>query len=318
MTTPPSTGAPDPTAADQALHDQALHDQALGQMDQWGSGLPPRLADAWSGLAARLALRAPDAPYFLHPMALPVVPLPGWVARRYGPVPARVVTQAAQSAIAGYLYVRLRDDQLDDGVVPDPATLLLSDHLRALHLDLLVQVGGDAMRPVARTRWAGFSQAMLDEAALRGSDAPIDPATFAALLDRARPIDLPARAVLRAAGATADLTPMLEPLLAAHQTYNDLVDLPRDLDAGARTRLLDRAGAPRGRAAAFRWLIRGSGLDDVVAEIFGQLDDARGAATALGLPGAVAWVERRRDHVEATRQRTWTAVLGRMLGVTVA
>ena len=307
---PAATGDPAPPAAD-----RALHDHVLDQMDRWAAALPPRLAAAWAGLSRHLALRAPADPYFLHPMALPVVQLPRWVARRFGPVPPQQVTLAAQSAIAGYLYVRLRDDQLDEGVVPDPATLLLSDHLRALHLDLLAQVGGEGMRAAARDRWVAFSEAMLTEAELRASGAPIDPPTFTALLDRARPIDLPARAVLRAAGATADLAPLLEPLLAAHQTYNDLVDLPRDLDAGARTRLLDRAGAPQGRAAAFRWLTLGGGLDVVVGEIFAQLDAATAAAAALTLPGASAWLSGRRTHVEAMRQRTWAAMLGPVLGI---
>lgn len=282
---------------------------------QWAQGLPPRLAAAWARLVETLQLFRAEgpSPYFTHPMALPVLPLARWVADASGTVGDARVAEAAASAMAGYLHVRVRDDQFDEGAVPDVATLLLSDRLLQLHLDLLVRCGGPPMLAVADARWRAASEAQLLEAELRDSDTPHSAAHFERLLDRSAPLGLPALAVLHAAGRPergAQVEAALQPLVRAHQLLNDLVDLNRDAAAGSRSWLLARARA--GAPSIAHWLLVGGGLDAVVAEIRADLSRARAAAAEADLPGAVPWLDARErlvDTIKAERMRQAMAAL---------
>lgn len=300
------------------MDETALHAAAIHRLDAWGGGLPPHLAAAWRALRDDLHL-APDAPtpYFLHPMALPVVQLPGWASARWGPAPEGCQAAAAAAAVAGYLYVRVRDDHLDDGAAPAPPRLLLSDLLRGLHHALLVEAGGPEMLADAAPAWARFSEAMLEERALEARGAAVAEADFARLLDRAAPLTLPARAVLRRLGAEAAapaLARLVRALVDGHQRLNDLVDVHRDLRAGARTRLLVQAGVDDGPAAVYRWLFQGGGVDTTVAAIEAALDEADGQARELDLAGAAAWLSERRALVARIRRDTWAAFFAQALG----
>lgn len=277
----------------------------------WGRSLPSPLDQAWSAFSTELGLEraGPGGGYFSHPMALPVGSVAAWVAHDLTSSPRQAAAAARQSALLGYLYVRIRDDALDDDQPAPPPRLLLSDLLLQEHLARLVAAGTPAVLPLAAERWAAFAAAMLIE-----RETPPSGERFAALLDRSRPLLLPAAALLTRAGQVdqfALLDDVLTPIIRGHQLLNDLVDLERDAAAGRTTWLVHRA-ATSGRSPT-GWLLQGGGLDATCEEILADLTRARAAADALGLVSAHGWLDARGALVSQVREDLWRAALTAVL-----
>ncbi len=108
------------------MADAAHAAAARHRLEQALAALPPRLAAEWADLQVALGLWGEDRPpYFLHPMALPVLQLPAWL-RLSLPAEGRAEGAAATagaSAMAGYLHVRIRDDAFDLGQPARPGRL---------------------------------------------------------------------------------------------------------------------------------------------------------------------------------------------------
>ena len=300
---------------------EAAHAAAARQrLEQALAALPPRLAAEWADLQVALGLWGGEdrPPYFLHPMALPVLQLPDWLSQSLPPEGRAegAAATAGASAMAGYLHVRIRDDAFDLGEPARPGRLLLSDRLLQLHLSLLVEAGGPGMLSPATGLWTSFSEAMLEEAAARASGRAHDAALFQQLLHRSRPMELPALAVLPHGAEdprAADLSAFVDALVHGHQLLNDLVDLEADQAAGLPTWLQTRAAASDAAGLA-RWLLLSGGLDAVASEVAASLDRAQQAADRLGMHGARPWLRERRSLVDRVRLQTQTAALRRLLG----
>lgn len=292
------------------MDEQALHQVVIAELDAWAEELGPCLAEAWAALRGRLRLDAPPG-YFLHPLALPVLQLPAWVAAGPGPASPDRVQAAIGSAAAGYLGVRILDDLQDEGVDGGPAMAMLAQALLARHHALAGGAAGacGAWHALAGRTWAAFAEAMALEATLAPA-RPIDAACFAALLRRSAPLALPPAALLlpRAPALLPHLSALVDDLARSHQLFTDAIDVEKDLRNGNRSFVLDRMGAARGADAVRRRMYLEGGLDEVVAEATQAVESARAHAHALGLAQADAWLDRRLRTMEEIRQQAFAAM----------
>lgn len=306
---------------------EVLHQrEALDALDAWGAGLAAPLREAWAGLAEGLRLREGRG-YFLHPLALPVIQLPLWLAAGRPPITDGRVSAAIHAAVAGYLHVRVQDDLLDEGRGldrrSDGRALMLAEALLARHHRLLVEAseGSAGLAALAEERWTAYAQAMALEVELVGDEAraPIDEAVFERLLDRSAPLLLPPAALLAprlasGPGELADLTELCRELARSHQLFTDAIDAERDLRNGNRSFVLDRLGAADGVGRVRQRLYAEGGLDAVMAEAHAALDRAMEAAARLGLSGARPWADARRQTMEQVRQRAFEGFFRSLLG----
>ncbi|MCK6505554.1 hypothetical protein L6R53_19515 [Myxococcota bacterium] len=289
------------------MDEPALHQEVIEGLDGWAAGLGPTLAAAWGALRARLRLDAPPG-YFLHPLALPVLQLPVWVAAGPAPAPPARVRAAVDSAAAGYLGVRVLDDLLDEQVAEGPATWMLAQALLARHHALAGQVAADcpAWHELSGRRWAAFAEAMAREATLSPEQA-LDPALFHLLLQRSGPLVLPPAALLLPAAPAllGPLCALVDDLAHSHQLFTDAVDAEKDLRHGNRSHVLDRMGAAQGPAAVRRRLYLEGGLDQVFDEAVALVGSARAHARAAGLTAAEGWLDRRLRTMEEVRRQAF-------------
>jgi hypothetical protein len=264
--------------------------------------LLPYQRAAFDRMARRLELTGDGgASYFLAARALPVTRLSGWcwalADRRGRGLADEVRDRLCESAVAGYLHVRLQDDLLDEGIGRPVEVMLLAEVLLVRHLVLLGEVAGEGsgVRRLAEERWRRYGDAMLLESQVHGGIVPCDNAAFLRLLDRSRPLVLPGAAALAAAGLDAEIGPLdvyVGHLVDGHQRFHDLQDAERDLLGGCQT-LVTRRYGDGGVTAMRRRLVVEGGFDQIVAEARRALEAAASSAAALGLDEAVVDAERR-------------------------
>jgi hypothetical protein len=287
---------------------------ALEALDALGGRLGPRMQRALARLRDRLRLHPDATPgYFDHPMALPVLALPHWIAREG--CPEARVRAAAEAAALGYLHVRVHDDLLDEGEA-DADSLMLANVLLHAHRSALTLAAGGAagFEAHADAVWFAYAEAMSLEAALRAGALPWGDETTAAAMDRSMPLALPAAALLADPTQRPRLGEAVRHLVTAHQLVNDLVDIERDLAAGTRTAVTERAGVDPAPSRVRAWLFGQGGLDAVVGEALGGFAACGEAAQALGAPALQAHAQARADHARTAQQAAWRAYLVRALG----
>ena len=287
----------------------------LDDLEAWGEDLGEALGPAWRALRLRLRLREGPG-YFLHPLALPILQLPLWLALGPVPAPEAEVYDAAGSAAAGYLAVRIQDDLLDEGAGGSPADLMLALVLFARHHHLAARVAGPsaAFQELSEQRWRAYAEAMAQEALL-SPETPITEARFQVLLQRSGPLLLPPAALLlpRAPALLPALTRLVDHLARSHQLFTDAIDAEKDLRNGNRSRVLDRMGAAEGAQVVRRRLYLEGGLDEVTAEAVALVEAARGEVRTLGLPQAEAWLDTRLATMEQVRQEAFATLFRRIL-----
>lgn len=237
-----------------------LEAEVLRRLASFRGRLGSELGALFDALAARLRLLEgePGEGYFSHPMALPVLELPLWIATRPGgPAPALdagsralppLAVDLAETAAVGYLHVRIEDDLVDEGVGEPGAAVLLSGALFTRHQALLARSlpGGSPFWGLFEEVWLGYGEAMLLERRLHRGAGPRDAATFRRVLARSRPLVLPAAAALFAlsqAEHLAALEEFVSALAAAHQLFADLLHAEKDRALGNATYVLARLGA---------------------------------------------------------------------------
>lgn len=287
---------------------------ALEALDALGGRLGPRMQRALDRLRDRLRLRAGASPgYFDHPMALPVLALPHWVAPAGTPGPR--VRAAAAAAALGYLHVRVHDDLLDDGEA-DADSLMLANVLLNAHRSALAVAAADPAGFAAHAEavWCAYAEAMSLEAALRSGAVAWGDRTRHAAMDRSMPLALPATALLPDEAQRTALGAAVRHLVSAHQLVNDLVDVERDLAAGARTAVIARAGDAPDAGRVRTWLFGEGGLDAVVDEALAGFAACEGAAAALDAPALAVHAAARADHARTTQQAAWRGYLVRAFG----
>ncbi|RME22539.1 MAG: geranylgeranyl pyrophosphate synthase [Deltaproteobacteria bacterium] len=288
------------------------------RLARWGGGLGPTLRQAWEALWHRLRL---DQDYFGHPLALPVLELPLWQFQGDPRVRARgedAMLDAAESAAAGYLHVRIQDDLLDEGTAAgDAGQLMLAEALGARHQRLCMQLAGGAaaFASLFEARWTAYAEAMALDSALGASDGVIDRATEAVLLQRTAPLVLPA-AALAAPVAPETLGPLdtiVTRLAAAHQLVTDAIDVEKDLRNGNQSLVLARMGAEHGADHVRRALYVEGGLDRIHAEARAELEAARDRAPLAGVPGLAQWVDQRIAVMERVRAEAFRALFAQLV-----
>ncbi|KYF58883.1 geranylgeranyl pyrophosphate synthase, partial [Sorangium cellulosum] len=230
----------------------ALEAEVLRRLTALRGRLGGELGALFDELAARLRLfeGEPGEGYFSHPMALPVLELPLWVATRFrAPRPAPragtpelppLAVDLAEAAAVGYLHVRIEDDLVDEGVGEPGAAVLLSGALFARHQALLARSlpGQSAFWDLFEEVWLGYGDAMLLERRLHRGGGPRDVEAFRRVLARSRPLVLPAAAALFALSRPehlAALEAFVSALAAAHQLFADLLHAEKDRALGNAT-----------------------------------------------------------------------------------
>ena len=295
-----------------------MQDVARDKLTQFRARLGSELAAAFDEPAARLKLFAEDGPgYFFHPLALPVLQLPVWVAgvaaRQGSEVPEQAVADAVESAVTGYLHVRVQDDLLDEGTgAPGRAMLLAEAFLVRHHVLLARTVPGDSdFWPLYEERWLSYGDAMLWEERLHAGAALYDREAYERVLERSRPMVLPAAAVLARAGLSrlvGDVDRFVVLLTTAHQLYTDLIDAEKDLRNGNLTWLVRRFGGAESAETLRRRLYLEGGFDEVIREVGDLHDEAQRTAEGLGMPEASGFLQARREHAESVQQEVFRTV----------
>lgn len=250
---------------------------AVGRLRGWSSGLPEGSAQRLRALMAPRSSGAVEVDRFRR-VAQPVGDLPIWLAADVD-APAGAVDAGIDAALAGYLYVGLRDAAIDSedgaGTSAPPDDERLTHRLFTRHAAALGRAANDAaLWDLFDRVWQEHATAVMLHRALRRADASIEPsAQLDASARRARPIVLPGAAVLWAAGQGAEadrLVALVEHTTRAAQLFDDLVDARDDLAAGSMTSVVRRLDGAQGAAALNLALATGRGeavLDDAISEL---------------------------------------------------
>ena len=273
--------------------------------------LSPDLWPGFDALMARRGFLSDDPDVFFHPLGQPIVSFPLWVAAALGhdgPAQGGRLLDLVEATVAGYLYVRVQDDRLDEAIGDPDEALFLADAFLVRHQVLLARHVGSSQR-----FWALFervatdySAAMLLERSVMRAGSTYGPEEFDRVLRRSHPLVLPGAALLD----IADRWDMLEPLrrfvhhaVRAAQLVDDLLDCEVDRAAGRLTWVVRRLDGEAGPEAMARALITG-GLDEIIAEALADVEAAHKAASDAGMAEAQAWLDARRAEVVGLHERT--------------
>jgi hypothetical protein len=250
-----------------------------------------------------------------NPLVQPLVQFPIWVSGAVDRSPGREETLAdvVEATVAGYLFVRIQDDRLDDDVGDPDTAMFLADMFLIRHQVLLARHVGrnpkfwELFQSVAE----GYVGAMLFEQEAVRRESQYDAEVFDLVLARSRPLLLPGAALL----SVSDRWELLQPLrrfvshvVRAGQLIDDLVDCVRDLERGRFTWVVRRLGGEHGSELMVQTLING-GIDDIVADVMADLDSAGGAAVAVGMTDAAQWIEARRAAAIELRDKMLLSAL---------
>jgi hypothetical protein len=250
-----------------------------------------------------LAGGGPAEDYFLHPKAYPTVRLPWWAEETLGFTgDLGLQRDAASSSVAGYYFIRLLDDAMDErgerALRLLPTTAFLHHRFEAPYR---------ARFPAGHAFWALFRDVWSRSAEASALDAMPGEVTLERFCQvSARKVCaalIPVAAVFHArAGAPPPdaWVAFIQRLARAHQMDNDMGDWGRDLARGGTTYFLSE-GRRRGATAddmglwvadeGYAW---GEGL---LREWSQELQDA---ARGLGSASLVAWLTER-DRVLVAR-----------------
>lgn len=270
--------------------------------------LTPALLEPFDRLMERTPfLSDPDA--IANPLTQPLAQFPQWVSDAVDAGPGREerLADMVEAAVAGYLFVRVQDDRLDENIGDPDTAMFLADAFLIRHQSLLSRhVGSDSVFwDLFESTAAGYAAAMLLERDALKRESHCDADTFDRILGRSQPLILPGAAILTATGRW-DLLEPLEDLVhhavRAGQLVDDLIDSLRDLEAGRYTWVVRRLGGEQGAEVMLKSMLAG-GIDDVVADVNADLDGAAGAADTAGMSGATAWIDARRAAVSKVRDR---------------
>jgi hypothetical protein len=263
--------------------------------------LPGELTPAFDALLARRGMSTNDRAAFSHPLGHPLVSFPIWVADAVGAGGAEGegrLLDLIEATLAGYLYVRVHDDRLDEDIGDPDEALFLADSFLIRHQALLARHVGSSDRfwELFERTAHEYAGAMLLERSLLRPDASYGPAEFDRVLGRSRPLVLGGAALL----AIADRWDLLESLqrfvhhaVRSSQLVDDLLDCEVDRANARLTWVVRRLGGEAGPEAMARRLIEG-GVDEIVTEAAADIDAAKGAAEMIGMPAARVWLEDRR------------------------
>ena len=266
-------------------------------------------ADLWPAfdeLVARRGFLSSDSGPLFNELGHPIASFAPWVAAAVGRGGQDdLLLDLIEATLVGYLYVRVHDDRLDEGLGDPDDSLFLADAFLVRHQTLLARHVGasprfwDLFEHVATE----YAAAMLFERSHLQPEAAYGAAEFDVVLGRSRPLVLPGAAVLEVADRW-DLRELLERFVhhavRAAQLVNDLLDCETDRAAGRFTWVVRRLAGEQGRVEMMQALLRG-GIDDILADATRDVDASDAAAAALGMADAQSWLAERRKKIQALR-----------------
>ena len=295
-----------------------IRDRLLSLRQRLSTDLWP----AFDALLERRGFLSSEADPLFHPLGHPIASFPTWVAAavgRDGGDGEALVLDLIEATVAGYLYVRVHDDRLDEGIGDPDESLFLADAFLVRHQTLLVRHVGSSPRfwDLFEQVAAEYAAAMLLERTVMRVGATYGPDEFDLVLGRSRPLVLPGVAVLD----VADRWDLVEPLqrfvhhaVRAAQLVDDLLDCEVDRAAGRLTWVVRRLGGEAGAAEMVHTLLAG-GVDEIVAEAIDDVAASDAAAAEVGMVDARAWLAARRAEIVALHETDPDAIPARLAWV---
>lgn len=278
--------------------------------------LSAELRPAFDALLERRGFLSSDADLLFHPLGHPIATFPTWVAAAVGPETADSedrMLDLIEATVAGYLYVRVHDDRLDEGIGDPDESLFLADAFLVRHQTLLARYVGSSPRfwYLFEQVAAEYAAAMLLERSVMRVGATYGPHEFDLVLGRSRPLVLPGVAVLD----VADRWDLVEPLqrfvhhaVRAGQLVDDLLDCKVDRAAGRLTWVVRRLGGEDSASVMVQTLVSG-GVDEILAEALDDVDASDAAAVEVGMVDARTWLAARRAEIVTLHERILTRFL---------
>jgi hypothetical protein len=272
------------------------------------------LRPAFDALLERRGFLSSDPDALYNPLGHPIALFPTWVAGAVGRDDSEErLLDLIEATIAGYLYVRVHDDRLDEGIGDPDESLFLADAFLVRHQALLARHVGSSPRfwNLFEQVAAEYTTAMLLERSLMRLGATYGSDEFDLVLGRSRPLVLPGVAVLD----VANRWDLVEPLqrfvhhaVRAAQLVDDLLDCEIDRAAGRLTWVVRRLGGQAGATAMVHALLAG-GIDEIVADALDDVDASDAAAAELGMVDARAWLVARRAEIVTLHEKILTRFL---------
>jgi len=252
-----------------------------------------------------LAAGAPQARYFTHPRAFPLLLLPWWLEASIRETPSpQFQRDVVYSTVNGYYAVRLIDD-LMDGDKPPPRVVMPA--LAFFHTEFVHTYA--RYFPFRDQFWEAFTDSWFGAAEAASIDAGFE------TIDQTRFVQVSAKKIeganvpLAAVCHRYERTDLLDPWCAFvdlfgawHQLLNDIVGWNRDLDAGRTTYFLSEATRKISTDSIAEWVVA-DGLAWGRIELDTWMGKLLIAARSLECPPLVAYLEDRQSALELEWQR---------------
>jgi hypothetical protein len=301
------------------LPSDLVHHDVQARIRAHRGRIPDRLVPAFDELIGRHGFDSDDPETFFNALIQPIVTFPMWVADATVVVESArldhdVVLDLVEATVIGYLFVRVHDDLLDEGLGRMPEAMFLADSFLIRHGALLAtHTSSSRFWKFHEATSAAYFDAMLLERELSRPDSHYTEADFDQVLRRSQPLVLPGALIFDLTDNWARLDHLqqfIHHAVRAGQLVDDILDCERDVANGNHTWVARRLGSRDAPEAMAERLVMGE-LDQLVAVIDDDLDRASIAADAIGMTGAVEWVEDRRRAVHSLAQHILlTALMG--------
>lgn len=269
--------------------------------------VPSRLIESFDELIQRHGFLTDDPATFFNALIQPIVTFPLWIAdatvvAEQQSISEAVVLDLVEATVMGYLYVRVQDDLLDEGLGRMPEAMFLADSFLVRHGALLAEHSSSPrFWGFHEETSAAYFEAMLLEREVSQRHVEYTEVEFDLVLQRSRPLVLPGALLLDRTdnwGHLGDLESFVHHAVRAGQLVDDIIDHERDVADHNHTWVARRLGSLDAPERMTERLILGE-LDQLVAEIDDDLDRATVAARSIGMALAVDWLEDRRRAVHA-------------------
>ena len=268
------------------------------------TGTPGLAVAAMAWMASLSAGRPED--YFTHPEAFPMLQLPWWLQESIvGAAEDGFQLDLAYSSVCGYYFVRMIDDLMDGDANPAPAAMpaMIVFHTEFEGAYRSRFAPDDAF-------WSAFRRFSFEAAETASVDADLDSVDLDQFLRiSARKIagaKIPIAAVCQRHDR-ADLLDhwcrLTDRLGRWHQMRNDVLGWASDSNRGQATYFLSEAARRAPAEPVVQWLAR-DGFAWARKRLDVWMDDLLAAATRLGSPALVAYLEQRRVATSTAWEQT--------------
>ena len=279
---------------------ELLTEDAIGSLRGRLRERGPVLARHFDVWAASLARGEPVLRYFTHLDAFPLLLLPWWLEEAArGSVDVRFHRDVVYSSVAGYYFVRVVDNLMDQRP-PEPQVLpallvLHAEFQYALHRYFAPD------HPFWEDFWAASYEAA-ETAATDTLSAGIDRDVFLRVSSRkVAGAKIPLAAVCHHYDRQDLLTPwanFVDVLGRWHQMRNDVFDWRRDIERGTATYFLGEAERQAGADGSIAAWVLSDGLAWAISELDTWMDELLDLAAGLGSPPLLEYLRDRRGRLD--------------------